>query len=420
MEQEEMMIVKSKVVVEKCVYAVPCEARPNQKNLVMWVRVEDLPKDFKLDPNARRADVKSKIARQIKETLRDAPENFWKLNGGIQMLARDVDVKDGRQVTLHMFDPEDEDDAGIADGVINGGHTYMCIKEVVEELEADAARAAESERRKEANDRLFALNRAVVRVEVLTGIDKAEMPDISRARNTGEAVRKHSLQNLKGLYEPIKEVLGAEECERVGFCENDVDPVPGRTYQVTELIRLMCLFNNELYPFSADRHPVHCYTSAGSVVEKWDTEAKTFKPLVSKLRDFMELHDSVHLILCAWQKKRRGQRFNGFEAKDDFTLPFTNRKAAFKISSAFVYPILASLRILLNERSEWRDDPKQFIQTSGEALMGVLISFYEEQCKSKPHELGRSIGSWRAVAAETRARFAEQQLRAQHPRSAGE
>lgn len=406
------MIVKSKVLVEKCVYAIPVETRPEQKNLVMWVRLEDLPRDFKLDPNARRADVNSKVARQIKETLRESPENFWKLNSGIQMTARDIDIKDGRQVTLSLFDPEDDGEVGIADGVINGGHTYRCIIEVAKELAAEAEAVTDLVKRQEAHDRLRALNRAVVRVEVLTGIEKSEMPDISRARNTGEAVRKYSLQNLKGLYEPIKQLLGPKECEHIGFCENDVDVIPGKTYQVIELIRLMCLFNNELYPASKDKHPVVCYTSAGSVVEKWDSEAQSFKNLVGKLRDFMRLHDSVYMMLCRWQDQRKGRRFNGFEKKEDHTLPFTQKVGTYKISSAFVYPIVASLRILLSDAGDWRHNPDQFLEASGEALISVLISFYEEQCKSKPHELGRSQGSWRAVNAEARARFAEQLLAA--------
>lgn len=411
------MIVKSKVPVEKCVYVVPFESRPEQKNLVMWVHIEDLPKDFKLDPNARRADVGSRVAKQIIETLRDSPENFWKLNSGIQMTARDIDIKDGRVVTLSLFDAEDDDDEGISDGVINGGHTYYCIRKVLDDLSSLAETAPDAEQRTDAKRRLQAVNRAVVRVEVLTGIDRSEMPDISRARNTGETVKKYSLQNLKGLYEPIKQVLGPKECERVGFCENDVDVVPGKTYQVIELVRLMSLFNNELYPWQQDRHPVVCYTSAGRVVERWDTDAQTFSSLVPKLFEFMRLHDLVHVTLCKWQESRRGRRYNGFDPKDDYTLPFTGRKASYKVSAAFVYPVLAALRILLTDKCEWRIDPDRFIQASGEALLNVLISFYDEQCKSKPHELGRSVGSWRAVAAEARARFAEQMLAASGARS---
>ena len=32
-----------KIAVQKCVYTVPVEKRPDQKNLVMWARIEDLP-----------------------------------------------------------------------------------------------------------------------------------------------------------------------------------------------------------------------------------------------------------------------------------------------------------------------------------------------------------------------------------------
>ncbi len=133
---------------------------------------------------------------------------------------------------------------------------------------------------------------------------------------------------------------------------------------------------------------------------------------MSKLHDFMRLHDLVYLVLCKWQESKKGRRYNGFEPKDDLSLAFTGRKASYKVSSALVYPILASLRILMSDKGDWRIDPDKFITASGEALLNVLVSFYDEQCKSKPHELGRSVGSWRAVAAEARARFAEQLLAA--------
>lgn len=403
------MILKQKIPVEKCVYAVPVESRPDQKNLIMWVRLQDLPIDLKLDPNARRADVRSKIARQIIETLRESPENFWKLNSGIQMTARDVDIKDGRHVTLAMFDAEDEDDAAVSDGVINGGHTYECIKLVLANLYDERENASSPDERRDAANRLAAVRSAVVRVEVLTGIERSELAEISRARNTGESVQKFSLQNLKGLYEPIRQVLGPEASERIGFSENDVDLVPGTVYPVTELIRLMCLFNNQLYDFTRDRHPVVCYSSAGRIVEKWESEAESFRPLVEKLPDLMRLHDQVYLAICAWHSGRKGPKRNGIESKD-WVLPFTGRPADHKISSAFVYPILASLRILLNSNVQWRAEPFEFLKSSETTLIDLLMVHYDRECKSKPHELGRTAGGWRALAAETRARFAEHML----------
>ncbi len=405
------MITKAKFAVQKCVYTVPVETRPDQKNLVMWVRVEDLPEDLTLDPNARRADVDSRVAKEIIRTLRESPESFWKLNSGMQMTARDLEVKDGRHVVLDLFDPED--DAEVADGVINGGHTYECIKKVKHEMRA-AVDAADPHLKEAERARLESLNSAVVRVEVLTGVERKELPDISRARNTGEAVKKFSLQNLKKLYDPIKKELGPAECERIGFCENDVDPIPGKTYQVLDLVRLMSMFNNGLYPYSQDKHPVACYSSAGRLVDKWESEAATYAPLVPKLRDFMKLHDQAHLLLSEWQDGQKGRPRNGFEkvGKPPRPVPlaFTQVDANWKISTAFVYPVLAALRVLIDAKSEWRMDPFKFLETTGPSLISVLISFYDEQCKGKPHELGRSAGSWRAVAAEARARVAEQML----------
>jgi hypothetical protein len=234
------------------------------------------------------------------------------------------------------------------------------------------------------------------------------LADISRARNTGEAVKKFSLQNLKRLYEPIKKELGPDECEKIGFCENDVDWIPGKTYQVLDLIRLMSLFNNQLYPSSQDKHPVVCYTAAGRLVDKWESEAKTYAPLVPKMRDLMRLHDQTYVLLANAQQKV-GRPRNGFEKKDT-PLPFTGIAAPWKVSTAFVYPVLSSLRILLNDKNEWRTDPFEFLNESGTALVNALLAFYDEQCKSKPHEAGRSAGCCRAIAAEARARFAEEML----------
>jgi hypothetical protein len=70
------------------------------------------------------------------------------------------------------------------------------------------------------------------------------------------------------------------------------------------------------------------------------------------------------------------------------------------------------LRVLLSSQFEWRTDPRKFLRRNAPLLVGTLIGFYDDNCKSKPHELGRSVGSWKAVAAEVRAQFAEEQLAA--------
>jgi AIPR protein len=329
------------------------------------------------------------------------------------MTAREIEVKDGRLVTLDLFDPEDDNE--VADGVINGGHTYESIKKVLKEVEAEASASSDPAERERLRERVRAVNNAIVRVEVLTGIERKELADISRARNTGQAVKKYSLQNLKRLYEPIKKELGPEECERVGFCENDVDMVPGKTYQVLDIIRLMSLFNNSLYPYGQDRHPVVCYSSSGTLVDRWEAETNTYLPLIPKLQDLMKLHDKVYLMLSEWKEHQKGVR-NGFDKKDTM-LPFTGAQVSYKVSNAFLYPILASLRILLDQNGSWKMNAAKFVETEGLGLIGVLMAFHDEQCKSKPHETGRSIGSWRAVAAEVRARYAEWMLSQEQARA---
>ena len=164
-----------------------------------------------------------------------------------------------------------------------------------------------------------------------------------------------------------------------------------------------------------NRHPVSCYSSSGTLVDKWEAEPDSYLPLVPKLHDLMSLHDQVYVMLSSWKEHQKGAR-NGFDKKDSI-LPFTAAGVAYKVSNAFVYPILASLRILLDQNGNWKMSPSKFLEAEGLGLVASLMAFHDEQCKSKPHETGRSVGSWRQVASEGRARFAEYMLAQEQARA---
>lgn len=173
---------------------------------------------------------------------------------------------------------------------------------------------------------------------------------------------------------------GVADAKNCGFCENGIEPVPGKTYQVIDLIRLMTLFNNTLYPYQS-KHPVQCYTAAGRLVDKWETEAASYQPLIPMLPKLMRLHDDCHVLLGTVKGSQKGRPRNGIEKKEQM-LPFTSTRSDYKISSAFVYPLVASLRVLLDGQNRWRTEPERFLEVAGPQLVEVLMAFYDEQCKS--------------------------------------
>src|SRR4051812_38008748 len=96
-----------------------------------WVLVaaaRDLPRDLPLDANARVPNVvKNPTCSEMRETLLTRPELFQVFNGGIVCTATSVDVRQegGEQYVEVAFDQEQ------LQGVVNGGHTYGTLMQVV-------------------------------------------------------------------------------------------------------------------------------------------------------------------------------------------------------------------------------------------------------------------------------------------------
>src|SRR6476620_7428373 len=74
------------------------------------VSLDQYPHDFGLGPNPRRPDPKSRVAKDIRETLKQDGENFHLLNKGITVLAKDVDYDHKTErVRLRLHETEEEE-----------------------------------------------------------------------------------------------------------------------------------------------------------------------------------------------------------------------------------------------------------------------------------------------------------------------
>ncbi len=144
-------------------------------NWILWVRVRSLPSDLPLDPNARNPVLEGRIPEAIEATLRERPVEFVRLNSGLTIVARACNVRD-YQATLILqsfSEKEEQEDGRRGDGLLNGGHTYAIIQQVLKDTPADAIPAGMPDP-----------GEAVVRVEVQTGLREEDLADISRARKS--------------------------------------------------------------------------------------------------------------------------------------------------------------------------------------------------------------------------------------------
>jgi hypothetical protein len=358
---------------------------------ILWVRASDLPTDLPLDPNARHPDTSAATPKAIAETLRTAPAEFVKRNGGLTMVARSCRVKDN-VATLHLnevTEDEERDDGRRGDGILNGGHTYAVLKEVLTQYAADPGSADDDD------ESTPDPRSAVVRVEVQTGLAEHQLPDISRARNKSTPVAEFSLKNLGNAWQAIKKVIPSDMRSRVAFMENDPD-APHADYDVGDLVRLLALFNNRLYPITT-KDPIGAYTSEKRLITSW--EQADYQHLLPHLATFVGLHDEVVLLYPEIMK--RAAAVNGVYKYDSAKplILLSGKPSQYFIPPPFTFPVLAALRAFLaDDGSKWLVDPHELIPGIAKPLVQEAWNQYRTAGKNSAAFFGRNRQVWRMLA----------------------
>ena len=110
------------------------------------VSLEQYPSDIGLGPNPRRPDPKSRVSREIRQTLEENGENFHLLNRGITILAKALEYDNKTErARLRLHANESEVDKY---GILDGGNTNEQINLWRGELEYRCARSTHKAFRK--------------------------------------------------------------------------------------------------------------------------------------------------------------------------------------------------------------------------------------------------------------------------------
>ncbi len=180
------------------------------------VRAKEMPTGIRTDANARDPEgLNRRVYRDVQESLfgrGGVPAGtFDLLNKGIVCLAESVQ----RLGDDHTYEITIKDGQGIVDGA----HTYKIV--------CDAQNDADLP------------NEQCVEFQVRTGVESELITDIARGLNTGIQVRPHSLDNLEGKYDWIKDDLRKEKYfSRIAWRESD-----DGDYDVRDLISVMEALN---------------------------------------------------------------------------------------------------------------------------------------------------------------------------------
>lgn len=353
----------------------------------LTVPLSDLPLQLKLGPNARHADAGAPPVRQMLSTLQDDPESFVFYNNGMMVIAHSIKV-DGRNVVLECMEPEEDDEDRAGHGVLNGGHTYLALKQAL----AKASRPGP----------YFGVGeRAHVTITVGIGIPEEEVWQISRARNTSQKVPLYALRELAGDWSALKANVPSKTRSLVAYKPNDPEAADA-PYELTELVRRLALLNNTLFPAQDDQHPKAAYTSLGSLVKKYDPKA--FQSVVHLLPDALRLEewtvaDYVRRNTVGKADSIAITKVSGCRAVAKTLL--SSASFPITVADAFVLPVIAAFRVFVKRDGTWFRPLNELWEEFGSDAVTRTWEAYKDQGKSSAAIFGRSNAGWQAACRRT-------------------
>lgn len=349
---------------------------------------EMLPDD--INPRSHE-EPSGRIPDAIERSLIENPLDFHLLNRGELIIAQSCKYDNHNQTLEITISSKDE--GGLADGAT----TDRVI------LRAENAPQRKNSRyTQEQVDE--GLNSAFVHLEIISGDVREKLVRLAGARNTSNQVKEFALDNLGGKFDWLKDILERSELRgRVRYRENDPEDVDIRT-----VLAILTMFHTNWTKDGKD--PLIAYTSKGGVLNYYrdDKWVAGYKQLASIVVDALKLYDYVH---CHFSERYeaynrevndKGSKFGkrreiAYRDGKLFTLPLTGGETKYLIPDGWLYPLLASLRMLLTEdavgNAAWVYDPFLYFNEHGAELVGIVI----EQSKElgyNPQSVGKSRPVW--------------------------
>lgn len=363
---------------------------PKSKIGSVFISAAEIVKHLPLDdwlkvnprvPNRNAKDVLTgHVVRGIRETLAGAPEDFAIKNQGMYLLVDKIGeydrLRDGGRLKLRLTNPQ-------AHGLCNGGHTYAAIRE--------HANTAEDPK---------TLDEAFVRIHIFEGIDPDKVEVMAEGLNLSKQVDDPSLQNLRGLYDSIREAMkGRNGSDEIAYHQGDKG-----SYYITEIVRSLIFFNCDR--FDERRHPNNLYRQQKKMMrmfeEDYNKEPSPISLTVPRAHEILSLMDKIAKATPLAAENARFKLGNMTEGKaragspihKDTPLYFIGETMDHKIPNGWLMVMLAAFRAnvdwdLKSGKFEWRVPVDELLPEVIDDLVRVCVQQYRDN-KVKPDEMARN------------------------------
>ncbi len=341
------------------------------------VSLDQYPIDFGLGPNPRRPDPKSRVAKEILQSLEEDGEDFHLLNRGITVLAKglDYDTKTER-VRLRLHESEEEESHY---GILDGGNTNEKINDWRGEL-ADEGAVDELKRR------FVNMQVLVPRSSLMTSDVEELLNDIKEARNNSVQVKQKSLADARHHFDLLKNVLANQPYySEISWREGEKGAI-----DVLQIIMMLMIFYPPFAEEAPDREPNGAYGRKEKCLDSFlafsEKRGEELERWITIVPDLLELFDEMQLTFPTFLGGRFG-KINEVRIFDErmyekgtkkyrktpSKTQYFFRDMKYEYPTAWLYPVYAALRVLVGPNAErttvvWKRNPVEFWRDYGQEI----------------------------------------------------
>ncbi len=379
----------------------PYNPKENPAKYQFFVNANNVPTELDcwLDVNPREQKLNTDVSKAIRNSLLCEDKTFHLLNRGILISADEISYNnESKEVELVLSDSQ-------LHGIIDGGHTYKII------IEEKDDKNIKSEK--------------YVSVEVITRVSHIEM--LAEARNTSVAVDDKSIEELKGSFDCIKEIIQNQKIgtdkyfDRIAFKQNEYwgDKEKTNVIDVREIISIMNMFNPYLYNPSGSTHPIQSYTGKEVSLKKFlklappdskskdgdiDFRNKVVKNMKNIIPDIFLLWDIIEKEFPQVSKdlnrkygSKKYSNYNNDKVKK--VSLFSNEELDYTIPKGIMYPCLGAFRALVKQNGKtgectWAIDPFKVWEDKKESIVSMILDNSRTVASDSPDQIGKSALIW--------------------------
>lgn len=397
----------------------PYDSRSNPPaKYQFFCNVHDVPADWDnwFDVNPREQNIKTMVAKAIKDSLISDNQNFHLLNRGMLVAAKSVTFDNKTQSATIIFDDHTQH------GIIDGGHTFKQICKF--------------------NETNYSTCDKYVQIEIMTNVDN--ITDLAEARNKSVPVDTKSLEELSGSFDVLKStyehklIQGNDYSKRIIYKQNEVldnddtdiseeDKIV--SIDIRDIVAIINMFNLVLYPNDTNNHPQASYTTKENSLIKFlkmgsknYNRAKRDKVILDMrniIPDIFLLWDTIETEFVSVVKdigKKYGSisysNYNNNKIKKYST--FSNKKMEYTIPKGIMYPILGAFRALVEVKDDgtygWSINPLEVWKNLKNTMVNTVIDTSISVGHS-PDRIGKNTLLWNSLYQSVKMYYFEQTIK---------